>query len=292
MINRKEKSEKRIQAEALILELPSVTFTEMENPSIPYFHKMNFCFVNNSIYLQASSVTNLSGGSYFRYKSDSGEIEHNGAIPVLMNGAKRVIWIVAMEVVKQFSKEIGSSYNYNRYPLLDCLADIESYAKEHKEDIAHYSFDDGAIDRMHSIYRQYLELIAQDKRELTDLMAQQVINNESEMKHSQNNNYNLTLNELVARIEAMGWEVTLKRKDNSPEWHDEETDKLLMTCLDNTCLSNGIVKKLAEVGVKTIGSLAQMSKMQLLEIPMFGRKKLSEVEDFLESMGLRFQGQT
>ena len=32
-----------------------------------------------------------------------------------------------------------------------------------------------------------------------------------------------------------------------------------------------------------------MSKSQLLEIPSFGGKKLTEVDDFLDALGLNFQ---
>lgn len=308
----KIKTDKQILAAELLAKLPAVSLTKIKVPQEPRSNSLSVCIVNNILYIQVGQLLVSFGVPFFKTKSDSGEITHHEAMPVLVKEKGQLSWIVSVDTLRRYAEEIDDSRSFRTYKghLIDFLDSAAIVAKEKIDEIEHYYFNDGAIDQMHSIYRQRNELLAQIKQEETERLAQQFgpmeTEDTTETESAQNSaKYDdLTLNELVERIEAMGWIVTLRRKGSEadevtsaspvpstsvPKWYDENKYKLLKRSLENTDLSVGTLKRLADVGIKTIGHLAKMSKSQLLEIPSFGGKKLTEVDDFLDALGLTFQ---
>ena len=308
----KIKTDKQILAAELLAKLPAVSLTKIKVPQEPRSNSLSVCIVNNILYIQVGQLLVSFGVPFFKTKSESGEITHHEAMPVLVKEKGQLSWIVSVDTLRRYAEEIDDSRSFRTYKghIIDFLDSAAIIAKEKNGEIEHYYFNDGAIDQMHSIYRQRNELLAQIKQEETERLAQQFgpkeTENTTETESAQDSakTDDMTLNELVERIEAMGWIVTLRRKGSEtdettsispaqstsvPKWYDEDTYNLLKRSLENTDLSGGTLKRLADVGIKTIGHLAKMSKLQLLEIPSFGRKKLTEVDDFLEALGLTFQ---
>jgi DNA-directed RNA polymerase alpha subunit len=54
-------------------------------------------------------------------------------------------------------------------------------------------------------------------------------------------------------------------------------------------MSARVARRLDQLGIITVGELAQLTAAELLDQPNFGRRSLKQVEDFLQAMGLRLR---
>lgn len=83
-------------------------------------------------------------------------------------------------------------------------------------------------------------------------------------------------------------EVIIKPKGQLKKEKFENNKKLLRTKFHECNLSVRVLTRLKEADIETIGELVKWKKTDLLQLKNFGKKSLTELEDFLESLNLHF----
>lgn len=81
-------------------------------------------------------------------------------------------------------------------------------------------------------------------------------------------------------------EVIIKPKEQQKKDDFDHNKKLLQTKLHECNLSVRVLICLKAADIETIGQLVKLKRADLLQMRNFGKKSVTEVEDFLESLSL------
>jgi hypothetical protein len=293
----KIKTETLEKAEQALFQIPSVIISEYNLNRKKWPQVIKFCSINDTIYLQASSLSWSTKPSYWKNKVEKGEITPTSAFPVRNDETKYIRWIVAAEVVELYELDFSLGDFFSKFSSDGTLKGLKKLIKENPSDYDNFKFSDEQIMKAHADYKKYLDLVAQDKQERKNKVVSVVpprIDQVPFFGKSSSSGVNptfddLTLNELVARIEAMGWEVMLKRKgDTAPVVVNEDRRRLLMIELKFTSLERQTCLRLEDLGITTLGQIAQMNKEQLLSAPRIQSWDTAKIEKVLEHYGLHF----
>lgn len=313
----KQRNEKEQQAYDMLQKLPKVQLTAVENKERwRWYDKIHLCCINGSVFVLLSGFGDYRTVTVMRKHLNEGDITTNDMIPVRKIGSSGgPVWIASTKVVQRFEKELIALIRYKDDNVFqDQLAYAASWL-EHNPDgggLNDYTMTQMEIDNAHFNYRERYRLLSEVHDEVNNSIAESLnidkgINmNETSTNTQQTISHEeLTLQELVDRIEAMGWTVTLRRKDGAtdndvssasiykptikvPEWYNDKIYHLLSEDIGLFNISNSTVKVLYSVNIKTLGQLVTMNRSDLLRINRFGRKKLTELDDVLEGLGLEY----
>ncbi len=312
----KQRTEKEQQAYDVLQKLPKVQLTAFENKDNWGPHeKIHLCIINGSVYILLSGFGDYKSITAMRKHLDEGELTKNDIIPVRTNGKTGgPVWMISAKVLQRYEAEMKKLLRYGSEDIYqDQLAFATSWLEHYKDggSLNAYTMTQEEIDNAHFNYTERFRLLNEAHDEINKKIA------ESQKRNNMNivvgdssleqviSNEELTLKELVDRIEAMGWTVTLHRKDETvgnnpsssplyrpatqvPAWYDEETYQMFLKDLSCFKISGTIIKILNSVNIKTLGQLVTMNRLDLLLIKNFGRRKLTDLDDFLESIGLEF----
>ena len=201
----KEKSEKKRMAQELLMKVPPVRLTRIGLPSGSFRDNICVCVLNGHFYIKATSVVIWQGGAFFRTKKAAGEIDACEAIPVRVEKRNVLSWIVSENTVRRLADTIDALNGQYMGPVNDFLDRLLECARQRTEEIGHYTFSKEEMESFHSLYNQRLRLLAEDKKEKKNRPTPDLPVCEDDTQ---------TLHELVGRIESMGWEVTLRRKNS------------------------------------------------------------------------------
>lgn len=313
----KQRSEKEQQAFDMLQKLPKVRLTAVENKERwGLYHKIYLCIINDSVYLLLSGFGDYRIVTVMRKHLDEGEKVAKDMFPVRNIGKNGgPVWIASTKVVQQFEKELTALIRYSdKNVFLDQLAFASSWLERNMDGcgLNAYSMSQEEIDNAHFNYRERFRLLSEahdedNKRIAESLKTDNFLNMNETGGNAQHTveNEELTLQELVDRIEAMGWTVTLHRKDGAtennkpsapiyrssiqvPTWYNDKTYQLFSKDISNIGISNSTVRLLYSVNIRTIGQLVAMNRLDLFHIRNFGGKKRREIDDVLESLGLEY----
>ena len=288
----KEKTETIKKAEKALSRIPLAEISEYGIHGTAWRKSVKFCIVNNTIYLQSSSLAWNMKANFWKNKIKRGEVEPTEAILLRGYDNWSVRWMVSAETVERYEDEFDLGNFFSIFRSDGTLKGLKKLIKENPSDYKNHTFSDEQIMKSHADYQEYLDLVAQDKKERKDKVVSIVPPQIDQMPFFAPNPAldNLTLNELVARIEAMGWEVVLKRKGDAESIVvNEERRRLLMTELNSTKLERRTLLRLEDLGITTLGQLVQMNKEQLLSAPSVKILDACLAERLLESYGLHFE---
>ena len=313
----KQRNEKEQQAYDMLQKLPRVQLTAVENNERWGSHRqIDLCIINGNVFILLSGFVDYKTPNVMRKHLDEGEITAKDMFPVVGIGKRSgPVWIASAKVVLHYEKEIIALVRYgNANVYQDQIAFAASWLERNADGggLNAYTMSDEEIDNAHFNYRERYRLLSEVHDEVNNSIAESLnidkgINmNETSTNTQQTISHEeLTLQELVDRIEAMGWTVTLRRKDGAtdndvssasiykptikvPEWYNDKIYHLLSEDIGLFNISNSTVKVLYSVNIKTLGQLVAMNRLDLLRINRFGRKKLTELDDVLEGLGLEY----
>lgn len=313
----KQRNEKEQQAYDMLQKLPKVQLTAVENKERwRCYDKIHLCCINGSVFVLLSGFGDYRTVTVMRKHLNEGDITTNDMIPVRKIGSSGgPVWIASTKVVQRFEKELIALIRYRDDNVFqDQLAYAASWLERNADGggLNAYTMSDEEIDNAHFNYRERFRLLNEAHDEVNKSIADsQNKDNDIYINETGSNaqqvvaNEELTLQELVDRIEAMGWTVTLRRKEGAtdndvssasifkptikvPEWYNDKIYHLLSEDIGLFNISNSTVKVLYSVNIKTLGQLVAMNRLDLLRINRFGRKKLTELDDVLEGLGLEY----
>ena len=313
----KQRNEKEQQAYDMLQKLPKVQLTAVENKERwRCYDKIHLCCINGSVFVLLSGFGDYRTVTVMRKHLNEGDITTNDMIPVRKIGSSGgPVWIASTKVVQRYEKELIPLIKYGKEKVFqDQLAFTSSWLERNMDGggLNAYTMSQEEIDNAHFNYKERYRLLSEVHDEVNKRIAEsQNTDNGIYMNETSTNTQQaisheeLTLQELVDRIEAMGWTVTLRRKDGAtdndvfsasiykptikvPEWYNDKIYHLLSEDIGLFNISNSTVKVLYSVNIKTLGQLVAMNRLDLLRINRFGRKKLAELDDVLESLGLEF----
>ena len=313
----KQRNEKEQQAYDMLQKLPRVQLTAVENNERWGSHRqIDLCIINGNVFILLSGFVDYKTPNVMRKHLDEGEITAKDMFPVVGIGKRSgPVWIASAKVVLHYEKEIIALVRYgNANVYQDQIAFAASWLERNADGggLNAYTMSDEEIDNAHFNYRERFRLLNEAHDEVNKSIADsQNKDNDIYINETGSNaqqvvaNEELTLQELVSRIEAMGWTVTLHRKDGAtdndmpsapiykptiqvPTWYNDKTYQLFSKDISNFHISYSTIKVLYSVNIKTLGQLVAMNRLNLLRINNFGRKKLAELDDVLESLGLEF----
>ena len=312
----KQRNEKEQQAYDMLQKLPKVQLTAVENNERwGLYHKINICIVNGNVFILLSYFGDRTVTA-MRKHLDEGDITTQDMFPVRLIGkGGGPVWITSTKVVQRYEKELIPLIKYGKEKVFqDQLAFTSSWLERNMDGggLNAYTMSQEEIDNAHFNYKERYRLLSEVHDEVNKRIAEsQNTDNGIYMNETSTNTQQtvvheeLTLQELVDRIEAMGWTVTLHRKDGAtdnnvssapiyrpsipvPAWYNDKTYQLLSKDISNFNISNSTVKVLYSVNIKTIGQLVAMNRLDLLRINNFGGRKLREIDDVLEGLGLEY----
>lgn len=287
----KEKTETIKKAEEALSRIPLAVISEYGIRGARRRNSVKFCLVNNTIYLQSSSLVWNMKTYFWKNKIKKGEVKPTEAFLLRGYDNYSARWMVAAETVERYEDEFDLGNFFSMFSSDGTLKWLKKLIKENPSDYENHILSDEQIMKIHADYQEYLDLVAQDKKERKDKVVNIVPPKIDQMPFFAPNPAldNLTLNELVARIEAMGWEVVLKRKGDAESIVvNEERRLLLMTDLNRTQLERRTLLRLEELGITTLGQLAQMNEEQLLSAPSVKIWDTAHIKRLLEHYGLHF----
>ena len=312
----KQRTEKEQQAYDVLQKLPKVQLTAFENREKWGPHaQIDLCIINGSVYILLSGFGDYKSVTVMRKHLEEGELTINDLIPVRTFGKTGgPVWMVSAKVLQRYEEEMKALLRYGHQDVYqDQLAFASSWFERNKDggELKAYTMTQEEINSAHFNYAERFRLLNEAHDEINKRIAENLKSNNMNIVVGDSNpeqvisNEELTLKELVDRIEAMGWTVTLHRKDETvdnkpssasicgsniqvPSWYDEKTYQMLSKELSCFNISGTIIKILNSVNIKTLGQLVAMNKLDLLQIKNFGWKKLTDLDDFLESIGLEF----
>ena len=312
----KQRNEKEQQAYDMLQKLPKVQLTAVGNKERwGLYHKINICIVNGNVFILLSYFGDRTVTA-MRKHLDEGDITTQDMFPVRLIGkGGGPVWITSTKVVQSYEKELIPLIKYGKEKVFqDQLAFTSSWLERNMDGggLNAYTMSQEEIDNAHFNYKERYRLLSEVHDEVNKRIAEsQNTDNGIYMNETSTNTQQtvvheeLTLQELVDRIEAMGWTVTLHRKDGAtdnnvssapiyrpsiqvPAWYNDKTYQLLSKDISNFNISNSTVKVLYSVNIKTIGQLVAMNRLDLLRINNFGGRKLREIDDVLEGLGLEY----
>lgn len=312
----KQRSEKEQQAYDILQKMPYIQLTEIEKKEEWRYRSLTFlCIINGKVFGLVSSLVVYSTSAILRKHLDAGDITPNDMIPVRAKGKNGgPSWLASVNVLLRYEEELLAQVDFGKEAIKAKLQYASSLLDNNKEgvDINSYTMTQDEIANAHFCYKEYYRLLNEAHLEANKKIAERqeqslnnALNSYDSTTHHPINNEELTLKELVDRIEAMGWTVTLHRKDGAtdnndlsantynppihvPSWYNDKTYQLFSKDLSCFDISEPTIKLLESVNIKTLGQVAAMNKYDFLLIKRFGRKKLTELDDLLESLGLEF----
>lgn len=312
----KQRSEKEQKAYDILQKMPVIELTAVKKKEEwRYGGQTLLCNINGEVFGLVSSLIHYSSSAIMRKHLDAGEITSNDMIPVRAKGKNGgPSWLVSVNVILRFEEELLAPVGWGKDDIKAKLQYASTLLENNKDgvEINAYTMTQEEIDNAHFCYKEYYRLLKESHEEANNKIAERqkdiLCNTENVIDrpiHQSINNEELTLKELVDRIEAMGWTVTLHRKDGAtdnndlsantynppihvPSWYNDKTYQLFSKDLSCFDISEPTIKLLESVNIKTLGQVAAMNKYDFLLIKRFGRKKLTELDDLLESLGLEF----
>lgn len=314
----KQRSDKEQQAYDILQKMPYIQLFEVEKKEEWKYSSLTFlCIINGRVFGLVSSLVVYSTSAILRKHLDAGEITPNEMIPVRAKGKNGgPSWLASIDVIMRFEEELLAQIGFGKESIKAKLQYVSTLLDNKKDvvEINSYTMTQEEINNAHFCYKEYYRLLKEAHEEANKKIAERQkeslfnVGNSTECATYQSiNNEELTLKDLVARIEAMGWTVTLQRKDGAsdnneasnpayitapvvkvPSWYDDKTYQMLFKDLSCFHISEPTIRLLGTVNIKTLGQLVAMTRLDLLKIKQFGRKKLTELDDFLEELGLEF----
>lgn len=306
----KARNEKQQQAYDLLQKIPQVVLVDIKVQNARWYDELGLCIINNQLFLRVSDI-DMYAVATMRKHLDAGEINKKDMIPVRNRGQRygsAAIWVASVGTIKSYESEL---IRLGR----NCGIKIDfAYtwiARDDATKLNSYTLTDEQINEAHHYYQERVRLLNENQDDVAAKMR--AANKPFEPIES---TYipavpatpaadDLTLEQLVDRIEAMGWTVTLHRKDGTaaettdshlqdtaktivPSWYNNDLYQMFGKQLTEFNVSVSTINALEHVGIVSLGQVASMSKVDLLRIKHFGKKKLTELDDLLESLGLEF----
>ena len=316
-IGMEKRSEKDQQAYDMLQKLPKLQLTAVENKERWRGHSTIFlCIINGNVFVLLSGFGDYKSVTAMRKHQDEGLIATNEMIPIRAIGKSGgPVWMAAANVLQRFEKELLALVRFGTEHILHDQIEFASSWLEHNTDgggLNSYKMSPEEIDNAHFHYKERYRLLNEAHDEFNKKIASNIKKenyigiDENDTVTLQNTaNEEQTLKELVDRIEAMGWTVTLHRKDEAtdnnmtsvstcqtalqiPAWYDDATYQLLSKELVEFDIPETILKILDSVNITTLGQLVAMKRTDFLKMKNFGRKKLTLLDDMLENYGLEF----
>ena len=289
----KQRNEKEQQAYDMLQKLPKVQLTAVENNERwGLYHKINICIVNGNVFILLSYFGDRTVTA-MRKHLDEGDITTQDMFPVRLIGkGGGPVWITSTKVVQRYEKELIPLIKYGKEKVFqDQLAFTSSWLERNMDGggLNAYTMSQEEIDNAHFNYKERYRLLSEVHDEVNKRIAE-----------SQNTDNGIYMNETSTNTQQ-----TLHRKDGAtdnnvssapiyrpsiqvPAWYNDKTYQLLSKDISNFNISNSTVKVLYSVNIKTIGQLVAMNRLDLLRINNFGRRKLREIDDVLEGLGLEY----
>ena len=306
----KARNEKQQQAYDLLQKIPQVVLENINVPNARWYEKLGLCIINNQLFLRVKDI-DMYAVATMRKHLDAGEINKKDMIPVRNRGQRyggAAIWVASVATIKSYESEL-IRLGRNCGTMIDFA--YTWIARDDATKLNNYTLTDEQINEAHHYYQERVRLLNKNQDDVAAKMR--AVNKPFEPIES---TYipaipatpaadDLTLEQLVDRIEAMGWTVTLHRKDGTaaettdshlqdtakivvPSWYNNELYQMFGKQLTEFNVSVSTINALEHVGIVSLGQVAGMSKVDLLRIKHFGKKKLTELDDLLESLGLDF----
>lgn len=308
----KVRNEKQQQAYDMLQKLPQVMLVAKDIPDNGWrYEKLAFCIINDHLFVRVSDLV-FNATSVMRKHFDAGEISKEEMIPVRNVGQRyggSAIWVVSVGVIIRYETELNKMSSYSRAK----INFARTYLDENNiVELNSYTLTEEQIRDAHFYYQERVRLLNEVQNDAAEKMREsrkpfEPIESVSiPVAPTASDADGLTLEQLVDRIESMGWTVTLHRKEGQPadaaggqipsstttpavpSWYNDDVYQIFGKELRSLNLSFGTVSTLEHVGITTLGQIVSMTKTDLLRIKHFGKKKLTELDDMFEELGLEF----
>lgn len=307
----KARNEKQQQAYDMLQKIPQVALVGKEVQTGRWYDKLWLCIINGDLFIRVSDIGMYAVAS-LRKHLDAGEIDKCEMIPVRNRGQRyggATIWVASVRVVKNYETELIRMDTYCGMKIDFAFTYLDNNVIN---DLNSYMLNEQQISDAHFYYKERVRLLNENQEDAAKKIRESRQPFEPIESVGTTNVAptlpaadDLTLEQLVDRIEAMGWTVTLHRKDGVsadntgnqvptaannvvPSWYNDDLYQMFGKELRSLNLSFGTASTLEHVGITTLGQVIGMTKLDLLRIKHFGKKKLTELDDLLDSLGLEF----
>ena len=312
----KVRNEKQQQAYDMLQKIPQVVLVEKEVPETGrWYDKLALCIINGDLFVRISDF-DLYAVGVMRKHLDADEIYMGEMIPVRNTGQRyggAAIWVATAGMIKHYEKELAKLDSKCQKKIDFAFTYFDNFDVS---DLNRYTLDEKQLSDAHYYYRERIRLLNENQEDT----AKKIRESRKPFEPIQSTDApaiptataadGLTLEQLVDRIEAMGWTVTLHRKEGQPAdaegqtpadiqppaeayikvptWYNDDLYQMFGRPLLSFNLSFGTVSALEHVGITTLGQVVGMTRLDLLGIKHFGKKKLTEMDDMFEELGLEF----
>ena len=214
---KKEKSEKQIEAEGLVSKIIRLKPTEVtvhwqrmiSNGTMKDEEEVyELCIVNGEKYIRRNSF-GWRADNFISMMENHGTISDSDILHFYNMGKTRrysggkINVLIKTEIMLKLKDEMMEYIKNENYSVID--AACRAYeAINTSAPISEYTFDEERLMESEAAFNRRKELIRENKEERNKALQEEEVIQPEE-----------TLKDLVAKIEAMGWEVTLKMKANS-----------------------------------------------------------------------------
>lgn len=307
----KVRNEKQQQAYDMLQKLPQVMLVAKDIPDNGWWYeKLAFCIINDYLFVRVSDIV-FNATSVMRKHLDAGEISKEEMIPVRSVGQRyggSAIWVVSVGVIIRYETELNKMSSYSRPKINFARAYLD---ENNIDELNSYTLTEEQISDAHSYYQERVRLLNEVQNDAAEKMRESrkpfepIESVSMPVAPTAPAADGLTLEQLVDRIESMGWTVTLHRKEGQPadatecqapvaakitvpSWYNDDIYQMFGKELKDFNLSYGTITVLENVGITTLGQIVSMTKTDLLRIKHFGKKKLTELDDMFEELGLEF----
>ena len=311
----KVRNEKQQQAYDVLQKLPQLVLMEKEVPTGRWYDKMGLCIINGNLFVRVSDF-DVYAVAPMRKHLDAGEIDKGEMLPVINHGKRYggcVIWVASIGVIKRFEVELVRMNDYCQKKIDFAFTYLDNNVIN---DLNSYTLTNEQIRDAHFYYGERIRLLNENQEDTAKKIRESrkpfepIQSTDAPAAPTASAADGLTLEQLVDRIEAMGWTVTLHRKEGQladaegqtpadiqppaeayikvPTWYNDDLYQMFGRPLLSFNLSFGTVSALEHVGITTLGQVVGMTRLDLLGIKHFGKKKLTEMDDMFEELGLEF----